>query len=464
MSSEMERSAQQSLAEPRSGPLNHFELLWSALLAFGMVLSLTPQLRWGGAGVGPGELLVSLWLLPGLIILIVGSRGEGPRALWELIGFWAIFTAAQCLGTIQTIWSEFLDDWSLVFHDITAYLLLFILMSVLLALPGAARRLHRIQWITALFGTFLFVLQAANAWGVFTLSNIDPWYWDRLRGWSDNPNQFALLALLIGFLSLELAEKSVGVGAKLLAALCSAVSLGIGWLGQSNAYSGVVFATFGLFGLLKVARVTMRSERQGFPAIALGTAALASLVFVSVIFAPAIASIVDERGGALGLIARKGEDPDSEAKLRLFLWKEAIERGVDSWMLGYGPGPHLDIPQSLTESHRTVGEPINLTHPKLGLAPNYESHNTLFELFVQGGVLAVGAFVWIGAIAVWRAWKAGLDGLIALLFAAAAFGSFHVVFRHPIVWFTIGLGLLAQRGLGGSTVSWRRDELGEARR
>jgi O-Antigen ligase len=464
MSSEMERSAQQSLAEPRSGPLNHFELLWSALLAFGMVLSLTPQLRWGVAGVGPGELLVSLWLLPGLIILIVGSRVEGQRALWELIGFWAIFTAAQCLGTIQTISSEFLDDWSLVFHDIIAYLLLFILMSVLLALPGAARRLHRIQWITALFGTFLFVLQAANAWGVFTLSNIDPWYWDRLRGWSDNPNQFALLALLIGFLSLELAEKSVGVGTKLLAALCSAVSLGIGWLGQSNAYSGVVFATFGLFGLLKVARVTMRSERQGFPAIALGTAALASLVFVSVIFAPAIASIVDERGGALGLIARKGEDPDSEAKLRLFLWKEAIERGVDSWMLGYGPGPHLDIPQSLTESHRTVGEPINLTHPKLGLAPNYESHNTLFELFVQGGVLAVGAFVWIGAIAVWRAWKAGLDGLIALLFAAAAFGSFHVVFRHPIVWFTIGLGLLAQRGLGGSTVSWRRDELGEARR
>ena len=165
----MERSAHESLAGPRSAALNHLELLWGAFLAFGMVLSLTPQLRWGAAGVGPGELLVSLWLLPGLIVLIVGFRTEAPRALWELIGFWAIFTAAQCLGTIQTIWSEFLDDWSLVFHDIIAYLLLFVLMTVLFALPGASRRLHRIQWMTALFGTFLFVLQAANAWGVFTL-------------------------------------------------------------------------------------------------------------------------------------------------------------------------------------------------------------------------------------------------------------------------------------------------------
>jgi O-Antigen ligase len=465
MSFEMERSAHESLAAPRSAALKHLDLLWSAFLAFGMVLSLTPQLRWGAAGVGPGELLVSLWLLPGLIVLIVGFRAEAPRALWELIGFWAIFTAAQSLGAIQTIWSEFLDDWSLVFHDIIAYLLLFVLMSVLFALPGAARRVHRVQWITALFGTFLFVLQAANAWGVFTLSNIDPWYWDRLRGWSDNPNQFALLALLVGFLSLELAEKSVGIGPKLLAAVCAAISLGIGWLGQSNAYSGVVILTFGLFGLLKVARVTMRSERQGFPATALGTAALASLMFVSFLFAPAIASLVDERGGALSLIARKGEDQDSEAKLRLYLWKEAIERGVDSWTLGYGPGPHLDIPQSLTESHRTAGEPINLTHPKTGLAPNYESHNTLLELFVQGGFLAVGAFVWIGATAVWRSWKAGMDGLIALLFAAAAFGSFHVVFRHPIVWFTIGLGLQAQRGFRESAaVSRGREEFAEAPR
>jgi hypothetical protein len=454
--------AQESLGGPRPAVFSHLERLWSTLLALGMVFSLTPQLRWGSADVGPGELLISLWLLPGLTILLVGFRGEVPRALWELAGFWAIFVAALCLGTIETIGSASFDDWSLVFHDITAYLLLIVLMSVLFALPGAAPRLHLIQWITALFGTLLLALQSANAWGAFTLSNIDPWYWDRLRGWSNNPNQFALLAMVIGFLALELAEKDVGLGPKLLASVCAFISLGIGWLGQSNAYSGVVFATFSLFGLLKVVRAMTRAERKGFPALALGTAALASLFFVACLFAPAIASRADDLGGPLSLIARKGEDQDSEAKLRLYLWKEAIERGLDSWMLGYGPGPHLEIPISLTESHRTAGEPINLSHPKDGLAPNYEAHNTFLELLVQGGFLAVGSFVWIGALAVRRAWKAGMDGLIALMFAVAAFGSFHVVFRHPIVWFAIGLALQAKRGFRECAMTssgdqpWRR--------
>jgi hypothetical protein len=32
--------------------------------------------------------------------------------------------------------------------------------------------------------------------------------------------------------------------------------------------------------------------------------------------------------------------------------------------------------------------------------------------------------------------------LVALLFAAAAFGSFHVNIRHPLVWFAICLALV----------------------
>jgi hypothetical protein len=442
----MTQAAQVRLGGPRPAAVNPLELLWSAFLALGMVFSLTPQLRWGSADLGPGELLISLWLLRGLAILLIGFRSDVTRPLRELAVFWAIFAAALCLGATETIGSAFLDDWSLVLHDIMAYLLLVVLMGVQFALPGAARRVHVIQWVTALFGALYLALQMTNALGVFTLSNIDPWYWDRLRGWCDNPNQFALLAMVIGFLALELAERDVGLIPKLAASVCASIALGIGWLGQSNAYSGVVFATFGLFGLLKVVRAAIYAERRGFPGIALCAATLASLAFISCLFEPAIESLVEARGGPLSLIARRGEDQDGEAKLRLYLWKETIERGLDSWMLGFGPGPHLDIPNSLTESHRSAGEPINLTHPKVGLAPNYEAHNTFLELFVQGGILAVGSFVWIGALAIGRAWKAGLDGLIALLFAIAAFGSFHVVFRHPIVWFAIGLALQAEQG------------------
>ena len=261
-------------------------------------------------------------------------------------------------------------------------------------------------------------------------------------------------------------KKASGLDPNFSAAVCAAISLAMGWLGQSNAYSGVVFATFGLFGLLKVARVTIRSERQGFPAIALGTAALASLMFVSFLFAPAVASLVDERGGPLSLIARKGEDQDSEAKLRLYLWKEAIERGAQFLDARLWPGPssrHTPQPHRKPPHRRRAHQSIS---PETGLGSQLRSsqYAVLSSLF-RGAILAVGAFVWIGAIAVWRSWKAGMDGLIALLFAAAAFGSFHVVFRHPIVWFTIGLGLQAQRGFRESAaVSRGRDEFAEAPR
>ena len=125
------------MAGPRSAALNHLELLWAAFLAVGMVLSLTPQLRWGAPIVGPGELLISLWLLPGLIVLTCRLSHRGSARTLGINGFWVIFAAAQCLGAIETIGSAFLDDWSLVFHDIIAYLLLVVLMSVLFALPGA---------------------------------------------------------------------------------------------------------------------------------------------------------------------------------------------------------------------------------------------------------------------------------------------------------------------------------------
>jgi hypothetical protein len=35
--------------------------------------------------------------------------------------------------------------------------------------------------------------------------------------------------------------------------------------------------------------------------------------------------------------------------------------------------------------------------------------------------------------------------LLTLLFAIMAYGSFHVVFRHPIVWFLICVALTADR-------------------
>jgi O-antigen ligase len=416
---------------------------WDVFAALPMLLALETQLRAGGAAVGPGEALLSLWLLPVLFAAIWNGPRSASRQFLNALGFWAALAAALCLGVIIATVRDIAVDWSLVIHDTAAYILLALVTCTLTILPNAAARLYGIQWMIALFGASLLLMQLANAGGFFVLSDIDPWYWDRMRGWSENPNQFALLCLLTGFVAVALAERATGVPAKIVASICAGIALGTGLQSKSNAYSAVVIAGLLVLALLKAGRWMARAERAGRPAIAVFLIGISALGLATTL----LASAVDLRADfekATRTIARKGEDESADAALRLQLWKQAITVGTRSWALGLGPGPHLEIPPSIIAGRQGEDDPINLKHPKPGLAANFEAHNTVLELFVQGGLLAVVAFLWILALAARRAWKAGFDGLVALLFVLIMFGSFHVVFRHPFVWFAICLALVSE--------------------
>jgi hypothetical protein len=414
-----------------------------ALLALGVLLALFTQLRVAN-DIGPGELLIAAWAIPAAGTALVGNLRAAPNAFWLLAAFWSLFVAALCLGTIFTIASDSPTDWPLTVHDWTAYLILIVVTGLLSLAPDAPARLTRIQWMIVLAGGALLLLQYANALGLYTVANADPWYWDRMRGWSDNPNQFALACLLIGFLALGLAEREPGAPRKLVASVLAGSALGIGLLAKSNAYSGVVIAALLVFAIAKTVRTLASAERNGLPARELAAASAAILALAALVVFPAIGappSVVS----AASQTARSDEGEAETMDIRLALWAQAIKRSGESWMLGYGPGPHLAIPTAILSGRRESNEPTNLVHPKLGLAPNFEAHNTLLEVLVQGGVLAVGAFLWITATGAWRSWSSGMDGVLALLFALAAFGSFHVIVRHPIVWFVVCLALTGDR-------------------
>jgi hypothetical protein len=414
--------------------------LWDALVAFSMLLALETQLRTGDGPLGPGEILLLLWLLPIFVLEFLRAPRQIPRAFWDILRFWCVLAAALSIGVVVTIVRDVVVDWSLVAHDIAAYVLLAALTCVLTVLPRSFDRLHRILWMVVLFGGTLLLLQLANSAEWFALSGIDPWYWDRMRGWSDNPNQFALLCLLVGFLAVALAERAEGIGPKVLALSCAAIGLGTGILAKSNAFSAVIITGLVFFALSKLGRAFARVERRGFPAFALTVATMSALGWALCVIGPLIDLRIDALK-ATSTMARDGDADSEDAALRVQLWTQAIKVGTQSWGLGLGPGPHLEIPQSIVASRRDGGEPINLKHPKPGLAANFEAHNTVLELFVQGGLMAVGAFTWVLSIGARRSWKAEFDGLVALLFAIVAFGSFHVVFRHPMVWLAICLAI-----------------------
>ena len=107
-----------------------------ALLALGLVLSTTSQLRLAG-GIGPGEICLALWVL---VMVAREAVRFGPPltpALSRLLIFWSIFAAAQCIGTLTGFAIGDRHDSSLFLHDALAYPFLGAMSVLSVVEPGA---------------------------------------------------------------------------------------------------------------------------------------------------------------------------------------------------------------------------------------------------------------------------------------------------------------------------------------
>jgi hypothetical protein len=102
-----------------------------------------------------------------------------------------------------------------------------------------------------------------------------------------------------------------------------------------------------------------------------------------------------------------------------------VGKGIDSKLIGFGPGPHL------------TSKSFKVPPPK-----KFEAHNTLLDLFTQGGLAAVAAFVWLSGSALIGPARAQRPALAALIVGLLVFSMFHYTVRHPIFWFGIVLCLL----------------------
>jgi hypothetical protein len=425
-------------------------MILNALLALGALLSAAPQLRLAGSSIGPGEVCLVIWLVLTLGRELARPGHRASPALSQLLVFWAFFAIAQSLGALTGVFVGDIHDLGLFLHDVMAYLLLAAISCLCLVGPEAVARMRQTAWLVAALGAAFLSLQLANAWGLVEIPSIDPWYWDRLRGWSSIPNQLALVCAVLVFLSVHLAETAAGAGERIAAIGCAILPIYVGRLTKSDAFSLVLLSSGVIFAALKF-RTWMVSVEQGVTlrlAFAWIAAFVLPLVLASAV--PLGASIgVRAEDVAKQLSKDNGAGTDDEAALRFELWNEAISRGLDSWMLGLGPGPHLPIPPSVVAGREsTPDEPINIEHPTPGSELNFEAHNTLLDLFTQGGLIAVSTFVWLTATALWVTLKARLDALTTLLCALGIFGMFHLIVRHPIFWFAIAFCLVAGAGAG----------------
>ena len=235
-------------------------------LALGMLLSLETQLRAADAALGPGELCLAIWIAPLLAASLWHFNWNTPRVFSELVVFWMVFAMAECIGAVAGFMMSDIRDDMLALHDVIAYTLVCLVSCLLTIHPDSAVRCRRIAWMLVILGAVSLAMQYLNAEGVFSLPSIDPWYWDRLRGWSANPNQLALLCILIAMISLHLAETSKGVSSRISAIVCLGIAAAVGMMAKSNAYSIVVILAVGFFGTFKAwRRVKPRGHMRSSP-------------------------------------------------------------------------------------------------------------------------------------------------------------------------------------------------------
>ncbi len=415
-----------------------------ALLAVGLVLSTTSQLRLAGGMIGPAEICLALWVLAMVAREAIRLGPALTPALSRLLIFWMLFAAAQCIGTLAGLAIGDRHDPKLFLHDALAYPLLAALSLLSVVDPGARHRLERTAWLVAVFGAATLALQLANAAGLINFLGVDPWYWDRMRGWSENPNQLALFCAAHGLLSLYLADIAAGMAARICAIVCAAFSIVVGRLSQSDTFTLVLVSAVPVFLTFKFRAwllslgpgLTFRSACAwiaiiGFPMLLLSAAPLGYAV------------ATQAEGFAKELSKDNGKDTENEANLRFSSWSDAISRGLDSDMLGLGPGPHLQIPAILVAARQSENGPKNIEHPEVNAAPNFEAHDTLLDLFTQGGLLAVLSFVWLSAATFVLTFKGKLAGASTMLFGLGIFAIFHLIVRQPLFWFAISLCLVA---------------------
>lgn len=411
-------------------------MIRDALLAGGVAMAYATQFSIPGMPFGFTELFLSLWIMLSIGRVLMGGRLEATPALYRLVTFWVVMTFAWGTGLIVGLMTSVVYL-SAPVHDMTAYVLLACVTCLSAAEPDAELHLRRAAWWVIGIANVCFVFQLALGWGFIHQAGVDPWFWDRFMGWSENPNQLALYCALFNPLALYLATTTRSPWARVFGFSSVGLIFLLGKLTKSDTFLLTSILTLVIFVGLRVRTWFVSGNKVTlFRQVAL--LLMVGFLPLSMSMAP---YVVKEFGNvediAKGLSrGGGGEETTETAELRFALWTNALQKGLESGSLGLGPGPHVDR---------------SIVYKQFGDLP-FEAHSTYLDTYTQGGLIAVLALLWILGSATLAAWRAKLDALLALMLSILFYGFPHLIIRHPIVWFAVTLCLVAgaSRAVSGS--------------
>jgi O-antigen ligase len=383
---------------------NNWEMIW---IAAGIVLTTASKLRPAGLPLGPGEAILSVWILIASIRLWFSRSYLITPITRAIFLFW---TASFVCLTMGLLIGEFSGIASANFYyDAIAFLLSFVFFILLSISIDLKKHLNRIILFVISFS--IVPLAILFAFPQFT-PFLNPWYGGiRFSGWSTNPNQVALLLSAVPFLALHLINQTNKNSLKIWYVLLIVGSLRIGISTESDALllgwatGGILIMVFNIY-TLAYKYLFVESANQSLTAInkvALFIFLTCIMLLVAVLFY-----------GQLRADVSSSYDKGAQGSGRVKVWINGAEAIFRSPLFGVGPGSHSGLQAPFLD---------------------FESHNTFIDWGGSAGIIGLIAFfallAWIG----WNAWRSKSFIPLSALISLIAFCSFHYVLRHPIFWF-----------------------------
>jgi O-antigen ligase len=377
-----------------------------ALLPAGLVLSTATQLRVPGLPLGPGELVLALWLGLSVAMLAVQRRLVVQAHGRVFVGFWLASCIAMAAGAVMSV---YLGVWNAsgAPHDAAAFVFVALLVLVFAVNPlsqGQAERM--VEWLFISAAVALCLLLAV-ALLVPRLGPVHLWYGVRFTGWALNPNQLALLAAVVPFLGADAVRRLRASAKRTVYLVLTAASIVVGLSTGSDALL-VGWAVSGVFAGVLWWYAACTNPRPGVFRAMTVYAVLPFLVLASLALL-----------GYPAYLAVSGAFDDlysvnNQGSIRITLWRHGLQAIGASPLFGLGPGAHSGHAQPFS---------------------NLEAHNTIIDWGMSTG--AVGIVLYL-ALLLWvtrRAWVRRDAVLVASVGMIAVFSLFHYVMRQPLFWF-----------------------------
>lgn len=395
---------------------------WFLLAVLGLTCSLTTatQLRPATMWFGPMEVFLSIlvaYLLAANIVrrsihLARAVRYAMIMALGIGMAYFVGFMIAESRGIVAD--SRARDFLALLFA-----------MSVAVVTLDLARRClpyrHALACVVVVLTLPTFALFAASMVSPNLFGLQLDYYGVRFQGWSDNPNQIAMVLVPLPFLSMFAAAQTRNRSMRLLmyGTCAGAIVSGLGTLSDALLASWCV-AISAWVVLAALERGRQRGARASAPP------RLGNWLLVHLVILLATLSVLSATTSLVSDILQR---ESNQGSVRLLLWVHGMQAAGESPWFGLGPGAHSGV-----------------TGPHAGL----EAHNTWIDLLAGAGFIGLAAYV---AFLVWVAGgllKPLAPLLVATLVALLVFSTFHFVLRHPTFWFYLALvAAFASRAGGG---------------